>query len=245
MNSTVASPPVWLPELQRLLSVSEDLEDLLRRVTVLAAAVMPADTSCVIAVEPPGRPLVVVGSEAASLAVGTTDWTHREGPHLVVTSTGRSAYSPDISKEGRWSAFVIEARARGIRCALTCPIQGPDEVMGVLSLYATRPHAYDEIVQRRAQGMADSVAGVITLAARLTDQIVLNEDLHQALVSRAVIDQAIGVIMAENRCSRVEAFGILRSASQNRNAKLRDVAANLVQSITGHEPMPGPFGPRQ
>jgi hypothetical protein len=244
MDPTAASPPAWLPKLQRLLLVSDDLEEMLRRVTMLGAATMPPDTSCVIAVEPPGRSLVVVGSDAGALAVGMTDWTHREGPHLAVTSSGKAVYSPDISTEGRWSAFVIEARARGIRCALTCPIQGPDGVMGVLSLYATRPDAYDEVAQRRAQGIADGIAGVITVAGRFADQIMLTEDLRQALESRAVIDQAIGVIMAENRCSRAEAFGILRSASQNRNAKLRDVAANLVQSITGHEATPGPFGPR-
>jgi GAF domain-containing protein len=245
MDRTDAAPPDWLPELQRLLSVGEDFEGLLRRVTVLGAAAMPAGTSCVIAVEPPGRPLVAVGSDAGALAVGKIDWTHREGPHLAVTSTGRCVYTPDISTEERWSAFVIEARARGIRCALTCPLQGADGVMGVLSLYATRPRAYDEVAQRRAQGMADAISGVITLAGRLADQIVLTEDLRQALQSRAAIDQAVGVIMAENRCSRAEAFGILRAASQNRNAKLRDVAVNLVQSITGHEPVPGPFGPRR
>jgi hypothetical protein len=147
--------------------------------------------------------------------------------------------------DGRWSAFAIEARARDIRCALSCPIHGPDDVMGVLSLYATRADAYDEDARRQAQGMADSIAGVITLAVRLADQVELTGDLRQALASRAVIDQAIGVIMAENRCSREEAFGILRSASQNRNAKLRDVAAGLVQSVTGHDAVPGPFCPRQ
>jgi GAF domain-containing protein len=198
----------------------------------------------VIAVEPPGRQLIVVGSDECSLAVGKTDWTHREGPHLAVVTTGRPAYSPDLAREGRWSAFAIEARARNIRCALSVPIQGPAEVMGVLSLYATRAHAYDEKTQRQAQGMADTIAGVITMASKLAEQIQLNDDLRLALVSRSVIDQAIGVIMAENRCDREVAFEILRRASQNRNVKLREVAAHLVRAVTGHEPAPGPFEPR-
>lgn len=245
MNPTVASPPAWLPQLQRLLLDGADLADLLQRVVDLGATAVAAGSSCVIAVEPPGRPPIVVGSDEASLTVGTIDWTHREGQHLAVTSTGKSVYSPDLTLEERWSAFVIEALARDIRCAMSSPIYGPDGVMGVLSLYAMRTHVYDEAVQRQAQSMADCIAAVITLAGRLDDQIRLTEDLRRALASRAVIDQAIGVIMAENRCSRAEAFGILRSASRNRNAKVRDVAAGLVQSITGHEAMPGPFGSRQ
>jgi GAF domain-containing protein len=245
MDPTVASPPVWLCQLQQLLLVGGDLEDVLERVTVLGAATMRADSSCVIAVEPPARPLIVVGSDESALAVGKTDWIHREGPHLAVLTTRRSAYSPDLALEGRWSAFAIEARARNICCALSVPIQGPAGVMGVLSLYATRAHAYDEEVRRQVQAMADNIACVITISLRLAEQIQLNEDLRLALASRSFIDQAIGVIMAENRCDRETAFDILRRASQNRNVKLREVAANLVRSITGHEPVPGPFCPRQ
>jgi GAF domain-containing protein len=244
MEPPVVSPSIWLPEMQRLLLVGRDLEDLLQQVPRVSAAVMPANSSCVIAVESPGRPLVVVGSDEAALAVGTTDWTHREGPHLEVTNTGRAVYTPDITREGRWSAFAIEARARDIRCALSNPIQGPDGVIGVLSSYTTRPHAYDKATQRLAQGFADTVAAVITVMLRLADQMQLTGDLHNTLVSRSVIDQAVGVIMAENRCDRDTAFRILRQASQNRNEKLRAVAADLVHSITGHEPMPGPFSPR-
>jgi GAF domain-containing protein len=206
---------------------------------------MPADSSCVIAVEPPGGQLIVVGSDECALALGKIDWTHREGPHLAVVTTGRPAYSPDLAREGRWSAFAIEARARNICCALSVPIQGPADVMGVLSLYTTRAHAYDEETQRQAQGMVDNIAGAITITLRLAEQIRLNDDLRLALVSRSIIDQAIGVIMAENRCDREVAFDILRRASQNRNVKLREVAAHVVYAVTGHESAPGPFDPRR
>jgi AmiR/NasT family two-component response regulator len=42
-----------------------------------------------------------------------------------------------------------------------------------------------------------------------------------------VIDQALGVVMGQNRCTADEAFDILRTISQNRNGKLRDVAAEI------------------
>ncbi|HEY3648330.1 MAG TPA: ANTAR domain-containing protein [Streptosporangiaceae bacterium] len=43
--------------------------------------------------------------------------------------------------------------------------------------------------------------------------------LCASLAFRSVIDQALGVIMAEQRCTAEEAFAILRTASHNRNVK--------------------------
>ena len=52
-------------------------------------------------------------------------------------------------------------------------------------------------------------------------------DLATAMQSRTIIDMAIGAIMAQNRCGRDAAFKILRNTSNNRNMKIRDVAASV------------------
>ena len=67
----------------------------------------------------------------------------------------------------------------------------------------------------------------------------MSENLQHALASRALIDQALGIIMGQNRCSADEAFDILRTTSQNRNIKLRDIAAAMVAALSGHPPPPG------
>jgi hypothetical protein len=51
---------------------------------------------------------------------------------------------------------------------------------------------------------------------------------RRALASRAVIDQALGIIMAQERCPSTHAFAVLRNASQNRNTKLRDIARQIA-----------------
>lgn len=81
------------------------------------------------------------------------------------------------------------------------------------------------------------------IAARMAQQVVLSEQLRASLASRSVIDQAVGVLMAEQRCTAGEAFAILRSASQNRNLKLRQVAEDVVRAVTGQRPEPPPFDP--
>ena len=46
--------------------------------------------------------------------------------------------------------------------------------------------------------------------------------------SRAVIEQAKGVLMAEQGCLPEEAFELLRAASQRENVKLREIAERIV-----------------
>jgi AmiR/NasT family two-component response regulator len=58
------------------------------------------------------------------------------------------------------------------------------------------------------------------------------DHLSQGMVTRQVIGQAVGLLMAQRRCTADEAFELLKSASQRSNEKLRDVAARMV---AGHE----------
>ena len=51
--------------------------------------------------------------------------------------------------------------------------------------------------------------------------------------TRAVIDQALGVIMKKQKCSPGEAFDLLRGISQNRNVKVREVAVEIVTAVSG------------
>ena len=68
----------------------------------------------------------------------------------------------------------------------------------------------------------------------------MSAHLQAALASRAVIDQAVGIIMGQNRCTVDEAFEVLRSISQNRNVKLRDIAADMVTAVSGQPPTDKP-----
>lgn len=78
---------------------------------------------------------------------------------------------------------------------------------------------------------ADDVA----LLAEVLELRARNEQLEQALESRAVIDQARGMVMVLAPCSSERAWGLLVEVSQHCNVKLRDVAAALVATTKGQE----------
>jgi hypothetical protein len=114
--------------------------------------------------------------------------------------------------------------------------------VGALSLYALAPGVFGAEETQRAGRFAEPAAGALALGLRLVTYSDLVDQLRASLASRAVIDQAVGVIMGQERCTQDKAFATLRSESQNRNLKLRDVAREVVTSASGEPPQPPPFG---
>lgn len=57
-------------------------------------------------------------------------------------------------------------------------------------------------------------------------------NLQRAVVSNRRIGMAVGILMARNRLSEQQAFGMLRQASNRRNLKLRDVAERVIYTGT-------------
>jgi AmiR/NasT family two-component response regulator len=78
------------------------------------------------------------------------------------------------------------------------------------------------------------------VSLRQVRQARVQHQLADAMVSSSVIDHAIGILMGRQRCTATVAFDLLRKASQHRNRKLRDIAAELVTTVSGAPPQPRP-----
>jgi AmiR/NasT family two-component response regulator len=70
------------------------------------------------------------------------------------------------------------------------------------------------------------------VAWRMAERDEAVDHISRGLVTRQVIGQAVGLLMAQRRCTAEQAFDLLKSASQRSNEKLRVIAQRL---ITGHE----------
>src|SRR3954454_12424733 len=113
------------------------------------------------------------------------------------------------------------------------PVAAP--TVGALNVYNStgRPFSPDS---ERITGTFAGFAGIVLASAGLHQNLAeLAAQLEAAVRSRAVIDQAKGIIMAQNRCTAEEAFQLLVRTSQNRNLKLRYLAEQLVASVA-HPP---------
>lgn len=126
----------------------------------------------------------------------------------------------------------------GVRSSHSEPISVEARTIGVLNCYSTRPAAFTGEARRSARLVADYIEVLLTTHLRHLDQVRLTEQLRQALTTRATIDQAIGILMAQRQCDAEQAFALLRQASNRANTRLRDVAARVVASV-GREPVGG------
>ncbi|MDI6105114.1 GAF and ANTAR domain-containing protein [Actinoplanes sp. NEAU-A12] len=237
-----STDPSWLAEFQQLLIDTEDLQDFLTEVTVRVGRAMPG-VSCGLTVRGDGIQQTVAGSDDYARGIDAIQYAHQEGPCLAASDTGEIHTIGDLNEEARWPRFTPVAGARGLGSVLSLPV-GVGETIGALNLYARVPRFFDAGRREQAVAFAGTVTGAITLAVRMAREQRLNRDLHRTLQTRSVINQAIGVLMAQHRCNAEQAFAMLSRASQQRNVKVRVIAARIVTSVSGGPPTDAPFGPQ-
>jgi GAF domain-containing protein len=224
-------------ELQELLLDTEDITEFLQQLAVFAADAMGGDVSCGITLRRDGRPMTVASSDDRASRVDEVQYGYDEGPCLTSMRTGEIRLVEDLAGDDRWGNYQMDALSHGVQASLSVPLRTDGSTsFGALNLYAGHTHAFDERQQAIAVQLGQEAARAVALAARLANHAELVEQLTAALASRTTIDQALGVIMGQNRCSADEAFQILRNASQNRNVKLRLIAAEILTAITGTPP---------
>jgi GAF domain-containing protein len=137
---------------------------------------------------------------------------------------------PDMAAETRWPAFAQRALAAGVRASLSVALPLQETVVGALNIYATRPGPFDQQAIELARTFAGYAAIAIVNARLYQNTATFAEDMRRAMETRAVIEQAKGIIIAQQRCTPELAFELLTRLSQSSHRKLRDCAADLVAS---------------
>ena len=163
-------------------------------------------------------------------------YTLREGPCYDSISGAGVTVVENARQDQRWPRYMPEAVKLGLRAQLAVGLYSDDDSLGGINLYSTRT---DKIADE-AIGIAELFAAQAAIAlgrSRETSQ------MHEALESRKLIGQALGLLMERYDMTEERAFQFLVRASSTSNTKLRDVAAELVASADrrpdrGHETAP-------
>ncbi|MEU9741579.1 GAF and ANTAR domain-containing protein [Micromonospora chersina] len=230
-----------------LLADSPHVDVFLDQIVRVAAEVVAPAVACGLTVRRDGGAMTVASSGDLAAQGDEIQYGADEGPCLAALRQGQVVEVTDLRDDRRWRGYREHALRLGIRSSLSLPVTVDRETVGALNLYATQPHAFTDTAHRHALAFTEQASVALTVILRQTDQALLHQQLSDAMASRSVIDQALGVIMGQQRCTATEAFTLLRQASQNRNRKLRDVAAEIITQVTGESPQPAPgfVSPRQ
>jgi GAF domain-containing protein len=228
--------------LQALLLSFADVDEFLQDLAALAADVVTG-ASAGITTRYRGNVLTVASSDERADLLDETQYRNGGGPCLSALDRGVIVESADMTSETRWPAYTAAALRYGLRASLSVPMIAGGSTLAAVNLYSFDPAvAFGPTERAKYEQFAGQAAISLRLATRQEKDGLLLGQLEAALNSRTVIDQALGMIMMQQRCTSAEAFDLLRQQSQHSHRKLRDVAAELVTEISGQPPAPGkPF----
>ncbi|MGV9214032.1 ANTAR domain-containing protein [Micromonospora sp. RB23] len=240
--------PDTLAELGRIRLDETSLDDMLGRVAGLARqAVTPArHVSVTLLSGSAGR----TAAFTSELAHDLDGWQYElgRGPCLDASTSGDTLSLPDLSAEQRWPAWARRAHAAGVGSSVSIGLPIQESVVGALNVYGGSANAFDPAAIVVAERFASYAAVAIANAHLFDNAATMAEQMRQAMRSRAVIEQAKGIIMGERRCSPEEAFALLSKVSQDSNLKVREVAealvAKAVRGDAGGRTDPGRGGAR-
>jgi GAF domain-containing protein len=145
-----------------------------------------------------------------------------EGPCVETLRDADVVVAPRIRHDQRWRRYVPKAVELGLRSQLAVKLYLDTEgTLGGLNLYS----ATNEDIDPDAEPLADLFAAHAAIAL---GHVRERENLNDALHSRKVIGQAIGMVMERYQLTEDRAFAFLVRASSHSNIKLRDIAQEIV-----------------
>lgn len=229
-------------QLQALTLNAPRVEQFLSQLADLTPQLGHAPVSCSVTLVGQHQAYTVAASDQLANQVDEVQYDNGDGPCLQAIRTGEVVHVSDLAADSRWPGYREHAVGFGVRASRSLPLAVAGTVIGGLNIYSTRVEAFDHGLSDTLDVFAAQAAAALAMVLRQARQDQVTSQLEQAIASRTVIDQALGILMAQQRCTADEAFGLLRAHSQNTNRKMRDVAAELVERVSGSPAAPGaPF----
>lgn len=218
-----------LADVARLLEEDEIQDQTLRRLTDLGIELVPGGTAAAMTIAMPKGALTFAASHPRLEELHDLQFDDDHGPVVETLRHNEPRRIDDTENERRWPEFCRAAAAAGFRSVLALPLRTDRQPAGTVALYGPetnvfRGAAHDIALLFAGQGgTAVRNAKLYRTCRRMVD------NLQAGLESRAVIEQAKGIVHAELGVSTDEAFGLLRRYSQDTNQRVRKIAADLVQ----------------
>ncbi len=236
-------PPMGLTEaLGELGTISlaeTSLTDVMRRVASLAQATIPGADEVSITLMEGERATTVAFTGDLAFQLDERQYEDGYGPCMDAARQGGTIQMFRLDQEERYPGFVTSALRAGVTGSLSVGMPVPSRVVGGLNIYARAAGEQDDPLGPESVAVAEAFAGYAAIA--LANAGLLHstrrfaDQMQRAMSSRASIEQAKGVLMAQTGCSADEAFAELAQRSRTSGRKLATIAAELLEDAR-HEP---------
>jgi GAF domain-containing protein len=206
-----------------------DVNEFLHRVAERCVELLDCTEAGLLLTDASGVLRVMASSSERSDALDLLQTQNDEGPCFECFQRGEPVSSVNLKHElGRWPTFGPAAVARGFCSVQALPMRVHGTTVGALNLFRSESGRIWDDDLPVGQGMADIAAIALLQERSLRESRGLVDQLHGALSSRVVIEQAKGVLAERANISLDAAFARLRSYARTNNRRLSDVAGELI-----------------
>lgn len=216
-------------ELRDQLLGDTSLTETLQQVTALTKQVVPEATEVSITLVDRDRARTAAFTGSVAVQLDERQYETGFGPCLGAATSGQTIRTRAEDPDNPYPEFARACRRSGMQHTLSVAMPVPGRVVGAMNLYGAGPKPFSDEAENTVGIFAGYAAVTLANAALYTDAVDLASQLRIAMESRSIIEQAKGVVMAQNGCSADEAFVMLARLSQTRNVKLRELAQDVVQ----------------
>lgn len=179
---------------------------------------------------PDGQPTTAVYTDEISPTIDEAQYQENKGPCLDAWRTNAVVRVPRAQDSAQsYPAFAVACQENGVASTLSLPMPASEVALGAVNLYSRIEDGFTDEDESVATDLAAASAAVLLNVSAYWTAFDLTSQLSEAMESRAVIEQAKGILMALTPgATPDDAFAMLRSASQRENIKLREIAKRIV-----------------
>jgi GAF domain-containing protein len=217
-----------LEALTDVLDREDDLGPAFQAVCEQVIRVIPGADMASITVIHDGVAETMSSTDSRAMEIDAEQYRQGNGPCLRAAATGEIVRVDVTRAEELWPTFTASARKLGVASYLAAPLTVDEGLSGAMNLFGFQEHGFHEVEGK----LLELYTTMVVLALRSTRRYLRAREsadqLRRALSSRAVIEQAKGILMAARGLTPDEAFTTLVSRSQRDNVKLHEVATRFV-----------------
>jgi GAF domain-containing protein len=217
-----------LSEFSAKLLTSYDIDAVLQDLMELLRDVLGLDGAGVAVVQD-GQLEFVTAVPPRLAELEKTQLEHQSGPCVEAWTSSRVVAITDLQTEcDRWPKYCAAAERLGMASVAGIPMRLTGDAFGAVSLYGAGPREWPQEDIAAASVMADMATNYLVNASQLRQQDQLNAQLQTALESKAIIEQAKGIVANDHNTTVAQAFRLIRTHARNHNVTVKSVAEAIV-----------------
>jgi transcriptional regulator with GAF, ATPase, and Fis domain len=229
-NEGTVLPDRALDRLGSIRLTDYSMRSLLGEIASLARQSLPGRLEASVTLLTGDDPVTAVYTDQLALDLDEVQYSRGHGPCLHAATVSEPVGIEDMRSDPRWPDFGAAAVEHGCLSSLSLPFPLHEGVSGALNIYAQQPSTFDDGSREFARRFASY--GAVVAGNMLVYESALDraKNLEAALTSRAVIDQAKGILMERCKLTADQAFRALAQVSMETNIKVRDIAERFIET---------------